>query len=289
MAERPVYEARESAPFFNCLSISFDWNGGFAKSQKQKNITALHEGYSHCRPGKNVLEISSKSMQEGGEALSAFFIPKFVPEIGKSVPVECVFQAGKTFANGGPYRDLLHMAPRDAKRDERLKTSGRLTCFMFEGREYPLNPTTIFYDYIYINALLENEELAKAALQYDAFTDIEFNPDKSLNCQAKACATFVSLSRLGLLDKVKDFDSFLALYGMQRKPEPAPGKEAAPAQEQQKTPAVTVKPGDTVIHKAFGEGVVERVEGAVLVISFPKAGEKKLGLDWCKRNCEFKG
>ena len=33
-------------------------------------------------------------MQEGGESLSAFFLPKYVPELGKSVPVECVFQAG---------------------------------------------------------------------------------------------------------------------------------------------------------------------------------------------------
>ncbi|MGN0514461.1 MAG: DUF6977 family protein [Lachnospiraceae bacterium] len=61
-----------------------------------------------------------------------------------------------------------------------------MVCFSFEGNEFPLEPWTAFYDYIYLNALLENEDLAQIVLQYDALTDIEFNPNKSLNCQAKA-------------------------------------------------------------------------------------------------------
>ena len=68
-----------------------------------------------------------------------------------------------------------------------------LICFTFEDKAFPLEPKTAFYDYIYMNALLENENLAQMILQYDAFTDIEFNPDKSLNCQAKAAAAFVAL------------------------------------------------------------------------------------------------
>ena len=57
----------------------------------------------------------------------------------------------------------------------------------------------------HINALLENEKLAAAVLEYDAFTDIEFNPDRSLNCQAKAAACFVGLRRAGLTEKMKTF------------------------------------------------------------------------------------
>lgn len=212
MATRPVYMVKEKFPFFEMIEVDFEWNGGFAKTQKQKNIRALHEGFRNRRPGKKVLEISSKSMQEYGEALSAFFLPKYVPELEKSVPVECVFQSGKVFRNGGPYKDLMLVTPREAKKDERLKTSGPLVRFMFDGRDFPLVPKTFFYDYIYINALFENETLAQAALQYDAFTDIEFNPNASINCQAKAAAAFVSLSRVGLAEKVKDPDSFLSLY-----------------------------------------------------------------------------
>lgn len=106
----------------------------------------------------------------------------------------------------------MNVTPREAKRDERLKQSGRLAGFTFDGKEFPLEPKTIFYDYIYINALFENKELAKEIMKYDAFTDIEFNPDKSLNCQAKAAATFVSLTRMGLIDRVRDFKIFAKLY-----------------------------------------------------------------------------
>ena len=133
--------------------------------------------------------------------LSAFNLKKFVPSLGYSVPVECVFQGGKVFAAGGPYTDLYTGTSRDAKRDPRLKESGSLKAFEFEGVRYPLQPTTAFYDWLYINALMENPELAEELKQYDAFTDIEFNPDKSLNCQTRAAAIYVGLTRQVLLER----------------------------------------------------------------------------------------
>lgn len=111
MAKRPVFIAKETAPFYQMTEIKFEWNGGLAKVQKQKNITALHQEFLKKEPDKKILEISSKSMQEYGEALSAFFLLKNVPELGKKVPVECVFQGAKTFAHGGPYKDLLDVSP----------------------------------------------------------------------------------------------------------------------------------------------------------------------------------
>lgn len=44
-----------------------------------------------------------------------------------------------------------------------------------------------------------NNDLAEQILEYDAFTDIAFNPEKSVNCQAEAAAIFVSLQKQGLL------------------------------------------------------------------------------------------
>ena len=32
-------------------------------------------------------------------------------------------------------------------------------------------------------------------MNYDAFTDIAFNLDKSINCQAEACAFYVALRK----------------------------------------------------------------------------------------------
>lgn len=36
-------------------------------------------------------------------------------------------------------------------------------------------------------------------MAHDCFTDIEFNPKKSLNCQARSCALAVALKRAGTL------------------------------------------------------------------------------------------
>ena len=291
MAERPVFIPYDKAPFYQTVTVNFEWNGGFAKTQKQKNISALHKAFVAIRPGGKVLEISSKSMQENGEDLSAFFLQKYVPSLYKKVPVECVFQSAKVFENGGPYKDLLDMTPRDAKRDERLRNSGRLVCFSFEGKEFPLEPKTAFYDYIYLNALLENEELAQTVLLYDAFTDIEFNPNKSLNCQAKAAAAFVALSRLGLTDQTKTFGGFLELnknypseYSRLKKE-----NENTSISEVNKVTSDEMNLTDKkwIIHRLYGKGHILSVDEKHLLVEFPKVGQKKLGTQWCMKNCRI--
>lgn len=212
MARRPVFISTERRPYAAEWYVDFVFNPGFAVSQKQKNILALHEAFQEEFPGKRVLEISSKSLQPEGVALSAFNLMKYVPSLGRSVPVENVFQGGKVFADGGPYTDLLEKSAREAKRDERIRSGGELIAFEFEGEQYPVKPRTIFYDFIYMNALMENEELAQALMKYDAFTDIEFNPNRSVNCQAHTAAKFVSLAKAGLLDRIRSFEEFLQLF-----------------------------------------------------------------------------
>lgn len=274
MATRPVFMASDKWPFYKTVYVSFDWNSGFAVSQKQKNITAIHERFILSYPESSVLEISSKSMQAHGKDLSAFFLKKYVPHLGKSVPVECVFQAGKVFKGGGPYTDILEKTPKEAKRDDRLKTSGTLAAFKFEDKEFPLSPKTLFYDYLYINALLENPELIDVVMQYDAFTDIEFNPDRSINCQAKAAATFVSLQRLGLLDKVKDPEQFreLMLY-------------KTTAKEKEEKPLPELKVGMTFEHKVWGTCTITALSGAIATVTSNSVGEKRVGVEWIQKNC----
>lgn len=211
MANRPVFVPFYKAPFVDVFHPEFQWNGGFAASQKQKNIVALHNAFHARFPEKNILEISSKSLQPLGIKLSAFHLLKFVPALGHSIPLECVFQGGKVFFEGGPFVDLYHATSREAKKDPRLKASGFLLRFTFDGKEFPLQPRTAFYNWLYINALMENPNLAEEVLQFDAFTDIEFNPDKSLNCQAAAAALFVALHHQGALEQCKDFDTFLKI------------------------------------------------------------------------------
>lgn len=211
MAQRPVFVPRKSKPYVNIFSPEFDWNAGLSAAQKKRNVAALHQAYNVRFPQQKVLEISSKSDLELGVALSAFNLKKFLPELGKSVPVECIFQGSKVFAMGGPYTELYAGTSRAAKKDDRLRSSGSLKAFRFDGRDFPLNPITAFYDWLYINALLENPDLTEQLLSFNAFTDIEFNPNKSLNCQARSAALFVALSREGLAEQCRDFDAFLKL------------------------------------------------------------------------------
>ena len=209
MANRPVFSASSKAHHVDVFPVEFVWNKGLAPSQKKKNIIAIHEGFTRRFEGRKVLEISSKSLTPLGVKLSAFNLKKFVPSIGKSVPVECIYQGSKVFAAGGPYTDLYPGTSRAAKGDSRLKSSGELCGFSFEGKNYPLSPVTAFYDWLYINALMENDELATEIMEYDSFTDIEFSPDKSKNCQARAAALFIALSRKELLNEAGDFESFV--------------------------------------------------------------------------------
>ena len=211
MATRPVFASAKKRPGADIYMTEFLWNKGLAVSQKQKNITALHAAYNQRFPDQRVLEISSKSLQPLGVKLSAFNLKKFVPELGTEVPVECVFQGGKVFAAGGPYTDLYTATSREANGDPRLKQSGILKGFCFDGKSFPLNPPTAFYNWLYISALREHPDLAAELLEYDAFTDIEFNPDRSRNCQAEAAAVFVSLNRQVLLESCDTFETFAAL------------------------------------------------------------------------------
>lgn len=208
MATRPVFKIGYSAPYYIEQRIDFVWNKGWNINQKRKNVIALHEAYKARFPTKCVLEISSKSLQEDGLPLSAFKLRKFVPSLQKALPVENIYQGGKVFENGGPCLDMYDMTARGAKKDERLQSLGAVTGFYYEGNIYPNDHYDAFYNWIYINALTENPSLSVPLLNYDAFTDIEYNPQTGTSCQARSAAIFVSLSRLGKLDVVKDFKMF---------------------------------------------------------------------------------
>ena len=208
MAERFVYETLGRSPYVYAANIDFEWFSGFSVAQKRRSIRSLHEAYLRRHPGKRVLEISSKGEVELGNRLSAFSLT--LPVDGRDVLVECAYQGGKVFAEGGPFVDLLDATPRDAKRDARLKESGRLTGFSLLGEDWRTEPKDAFYRWLYIQALMANPDLAKELVAYDAFTDIEFNPRRRIGCQAVAAATYVSLVRAGKLDEAMlDRESFL--------------------------------------------------------------------------------
>ena len=85
---------------------------------------------------------------------------------------------------------MLEVSPKEAKRDERHKNSGKLMSFCLDGEEWGLEPKTLFYDYIYVKALVDNKGKNLDLSEYIWFTDIEFNPNKSINCQARSAAIY---------------------------------------------------------------------------------------------------
>jgi len=174
-----------------------------APSQKKKNVIELHTAAAN-RGLEPLLEVSSKSEEKLGQRLSAFNLQVELEE-GGFISLECAFQGSKVFERGGPYTDLFGVDSRSAKRDERLSSSGQLIGFRFGGQDFPLVPKTAFYDWLYIKSLYPHREFLKRLNGYAGFTDIEFNPAKSINCQARSCATFVALDRLELLDECARF------------------------------------------------------------------------------------
>ena len=200
MAKRPIFIPQSSGNHFVIeKEIEFTWNPGFAPVQKKKNIVALHAAAEEKKISP-LLEVSTKSDQILGIKLSAFNL-HIALENGKEIPIECAFQGSKVFEDGGPYKDIFGKSTREAKRDERLKNSGSIIGFSFDGIDFPSEPKTAFYDWIYSRALFKNLEEKSDLDEFAGFTDIEFNPEKSINCQARSCALFVALRQRDKLVK----------------------------------------------------------------------------------------
>ena len=180
MANRPAFCIANQTIILK--NFEFTWYSGFARSQKQKSIASLHQEIIRNNPGAKPLEISTKSNSELGEKLSAFRLQH------QGHFLENIFQSSKLFEQGGTYQDLLTVSPKEAKKDPRLRNSGRLTGFVFDHITWALEPKTAFYDYIYLKAVkdsLSTEEIRKI-IDYNYFTDIEYNPNKGINTQARS-------------------------------------------------------------------------------------------------------
>jgi len=197
MAKRPIFVPGSSpAGLVKEVYVDFDWYPGFSITQKEKSISSLHHS-AKAHGINSVLEISTKSPLLLGKELSAFNL-RFKTG-GSVMVVEAAFQGSKVFEHGGPFTDIYKFPGHEAKKDTRLRNSGNLLEFDLQGEIWGLEPKTAFYDWIYINAIHQNPVLGEQLAQFDGFSDIEFNPEKSFSCQARSAALYVSLSNRNLL------------------------------------------------------------------------------------------
>ena len=202
MATRPFFiPGQDKEELVRTNSVEFTWFSGFAKSQKQKSILSFHESISRDFKLDKILEISTKSENKLGIQLSAFNLRiKFKD---KEYFLESVFQGSKIFTDQGPNEYIYEKSSIDAKKDERIKRSD-LKEFSFFGEIFSLEFD--FYSWLYFVALNQNKKLKTGILNYEAFTDIEFNPEKSLNCQAYSAALYSSMVKNKILDNDKEYD-----------------------------------------------------------------------------------
>ncbi|HEM5299264.1 TPA: hypothetical protein U1372_002148, partial [Streptococcus suis] len=198
MAKRYVYFTKD-----NCIKkelVDFQWYSGFSKKQKQKSIEALHKIFLNKYPSSKILEVSTASSDVLGVQSSAFNLSMTLKN-SQTYSVESLFHASKVFEKSGLNSVVLRMSSKEAKRHTKnLHSKEKMVGFNFFGIIFPLLPQTYFYNWLYVNAMYQNKELYQSLLRYDSFTDINFNPELSINCQAEACSIFCFLHQRGLLN-----------------------------------------------------------------------------------------
>lgn len=186
--------------------IEFQYIKGLAFSQKVKCAKSLQDAIIVQYPELRAIEVSTKSDKDLGIKLSAFNLKL------NDIFVESIFQSSKVFDGNIQFDFLISYQPREAKKYIKENHVGNLIYFVYQGIKYPLYPKSAFYDWLYINAL-DKSENKNEILQFDAFSDIEFNDKKSINCQARAVALYVAMSRQGKKKYyLESFEKFIKIY-----------------------------------------------------------------------------
>ena len=222
MAEKSVFISKVEYPFFEEVHVNIDWFGGFALSQKRKCQIGLHQNFLMEYPKEKILEISSSSLMSLGAKLSAMHLSKRT--LKGITTVESAFQSSRIYGDGakriGPFPEYRFLPGRECKKLVK-EAAKEMHSYQYEldGLTFyaPAHHISQFYDFLYLNALLEpeNEEVKNKLLQekYTAFSDLA----------TKSAAIFVGLVRAGMIDEVRDYDSYLKLFRTQ-----ANGKAAGP-------------------------------------------------------------
>lgn len=208
MAIRSVYYIKDNIVVIENFNVK--WASGLALSQKQKNIKNLHHAICErfsVEPNR-ILEVSTKSHTEIGRLLSSFNLKLKVNEHEYSF--ESVYQSSKVFQDGlfdtRQYEEWKLLDGYSAKkRSQQVKLP--LAEFRFNQRSFPLEPKTMFFDWLYISCI-EQFNLDFLISQYDYFTDIEFNPEKMVSTQANSLCKYKwlvehNLVKEYLLDPIK--------------------------------------------------------------------------------------
>ena len=217
MAERSVFVSKNTYPFFEEIHVQFDYFQGHSLSQKRKNQIGLHQNFLARYPEYKVLEVSGASLNSLGAALSAMNLKKQTTKGLTSV--ESAFQSSRIYGINddiGPFPEYLFLPGKECKKLVKEKSQGLISYhYYFDGMDFyaPKHFISLFYNYLYLNALCEkeNREVAERLIagEFTAFSDLATT---SLNSQARSCAIFVSLYRSGMINEVRNYNTYLQLF-----------------------------------------------------------------------------
>jgi len=214
MAHRPLFIPFDHTPYVQSLNIEFQWHAGLSRAQRKRSITSMHNAIQKANWPGEILEISTASEQEFGQQLSAMNLMVTLEQNGETVTqsVESIYQSAKVFGQIGPHPEWLGLTGKQCKKavQKVSKEHGLVTSFEWNGRTWPTSNIEGFYSWVYIQGLLQLDNGLERLNEYSGFTDIYFNPRKTINCQARTAAQAVQLYKLNLIDDViQTPDSFL--------------------------------------------------------------------------------
>ncbi len=221
MASRPVFVPTSQSPFVSTQNIEFEWVKGMVKAQVRKRALSLHS-FAANHGLENLLEISTASNTEFGVSLSAFNLQVTINLGSEEQPnlhtnsVEAFYQSAKVGLNSqhqkvGPHPEWLTLGSSEkVKAAIKATNISEINLFKYGENVWPAQPIESFFTWLYIQGLMQKEGTLEQLAKFNGFTDIYFNPKKTINCQARASAMAVSLFNSGQLETVmKTRKSFL--------------------------------------------------------------------------------
>ena len=146
----------------------------------------FYAAVEHGRP-RRTLEISSRSSDRLGRDLSAMNLPATGDPHGR--PVEAVYQAAKCYGDDGPDTRLSRSGYEAKRHDRERRRQGPLAGFRHEGRQWPPETGSAFYDWLWTRSALRccGHGVVERLQRYDGFTD-QFHRPRAVACQAKTAA-----------------------------------------------------------------------------------------------------
>lgn len=209
MVMRPVFMFRDNK--HQEVPVEFEWVKGLDNHLIVQRYLNLHESIKEIYPDVNLLEVSTKSLNPVGKSLSPFIL-----KTHNGITVEALYQGSKIYEYGGPFQELYQRSSLEAKNHAKGKDLGDVIGFQLGRLIFDTKPTRAFYTWLYITVLMQNLDLADNLMEYNAFTDIHYNPKTMNVCQAYACSVYYTLRQGNILDlAMESYPNFCkVIYGM---------------------------------------------------------------------------